>query len=133
VALGIGLSGRDIDKRYDPDTAKFLRIREGCDLSGGPGLHRSPKSSRLTLLGSRLSDCPWVGNICPNHSRTVVECLSVSNSRPEGQKMIAQFFLFVVAVLLISIFWELTKINDCLKTLLSQSKQNDEWAKKRAA
>ena len=47
--------------------------------------------------------------------------------------MIAQFFLFVVAVLLISIFWELAKINDCLKMLLSQSKQNDEWAKKRAA
>ncbi|MGB6677687.1 MAG: hypothetical protein WBE44_13420 [Terriglobales bacterium] len=47
--------------------------------------------------------------------------------------MIAQFFLFVVAVLLISIFWELTKINHCLKTLLSQSKQDNEWAKKRAA
>ena len=52
---------------------------------------------------------------------------------PEGQKMIAQFFLFVVAVLLVSIFWELTKINHRLKTLLSQTKQDYEWAKKSAA
>ena len=47
--------------------------------------------------------------------------------------MIAQFFLFVVAVLLISIFWELTKINNRLKTLLSQTKQGYDWAKKDAA
>ena len=47
--------------------------------------------------------------------------------------MTAQFFLFVVAVLLISIFWELTKINHRLKTLLSQSKPDYEWAKKGAA
>lgn len=47
--------------------------------------------------------------------------------------MIAPFFLFVVAVLLVSIFWELTKINHRLKALLSQSKQDYEWAKKNAA
>ena len=47
--------------------------------------------------------------------------------------MTAQFLLFVVAVLLFSIFWELTKINHRLKTLLSQTKQDYEWAKKGAA
>jgi hypothetical protein len=54
-------------------------------------------------------------------------------SCPEGQKMTAQFLLFVVAVLLVSIFWELTKINHRLKTLLSQTKRDYEWAKKGAA
>ena len=88
----------------------------------------------VTLLASRLSDYPGLGNICPNHSRTGVECLSVSNFfAPKAKKMIAQFFLFVVAVLLVSIFWELTKINHRLKSLLSQSKQEYEWAKKSAA
>jgi hypothetical protein len=54
-------------------------------------------------------------------------------SCPEGQKMTAQFLLFVVAVLLVSIFWELTKINNRLKTLLTQTKQGYDWAKKDAA
>jgi hypothetical protein len=47
--------------------------------------------------------------------------------------MIAQFLLFVIAVELLSIFWELTKMNDRLKTLLTQNKQDHEWAKKDAA
>ena len=47
--------------------------------------------------------------------------------------MTAQFLLFVVAVLLVSIFWELSKINNRLKTLLTQRKQDYEWAKKGAA
>lgn len=47
--------------------------------------------------------------------------------------MTAQFLLFVIAVLLVSIFWELTKINNHLKTLLTQSKQDHDWAKKAAA
>lgn len=51
----------------------------------------------------------------------------------EGQKMAAQFLLFVVAVLLISIFWELTKINNRLKTLVTQQRQDYNWAKKGAA
>ena len=52
---------------------------------------------------------------------------------PKGHKMTAQFLLFVIAVLLVSIFWELTKINNHLKTLLTQSKQDHDWAKKAAA
>ena len=47
--------------------------------------------------------------------------------------MIAQFLLFVIAVLLVSIFWELTKINNRLKTVLTKNKQDYEWAKKDAA
>ena len=47
--------------------------------------------------------------------------------------MIVQFLLFVIAVLLVSIFWELTKINNRLTTLLTQNKQDHEWAKKDAA
>ena len=47
--------------------------------------------------------------------------------------MTIQFLLFVIAVLLVSIFWELTKISDRLKTLLTQNKQDHEWAKKDAA
>ena len=47
--------------------------------------------------------------------------------------MTAQFLLFVVAVLLVSIFWELSKINDRLKSLLTQQKHDYEWAKKGAA
>jgi hypothetical protein len=42
-----------------------------------------------------------------------------------------QFLLFVIAVLLVSIFWELTKINKRL-TLLLQKKQDYDWAKKDA-
>ena len=47
--------------------------------------------------------------------------------------MTVQFLLFVIAVLLVSIFWELTKINNRLKTLLTQKKQDHEWAKQDAA
>jgi hypothetical protein len=52
---------------------------------------------------------------------------------PKGQKMTVQFLLFVIAVLLVSIFWELTKINNRLKMLLTQEKQDREWAKQDAA
>jgi hypothetical protein len=47
--------------------------------------------------------------------------------------MVVQFLLFVIAVLLVSIFWELTKINDRLKTLLTQNKQDRDWPKQDAA
>lgn len=47
--------------------------------------------------------------------------------------MTLQFLLFVIAVLLVSIFWELTKINNRLKTLLTQTRQDHNWAKKDAA
>jgi len=47
--------------------------------------------------------------------------------------MMLQFLLFVIAVLLVSIFWELTKINKRLKTLLTKEKQDHDWAKKDAA
>jgi hypothetical protein len=46
--------------------------------------------------------------------------------------MTAQFWLFVIAVQLVSIFWELTKINHRLKTLLTRNKQDYDWAKKQA-
>jgi hypothetical protein len=39
----------------------------------------------------------------------------------------------VIAVLLVSIFWELTKINNRLKTLLTQNKQDHDWPKQDAA
>jgi len=45
--------------------------------------------------------------------------------------MAIQFLLFVIAVLLVSIFWELTKINKRLN--LNQKKTGDDWAKKDAA
>jgi hypothetical protein len=44
--------------------------------------------------------------------------------------MVFQFLLFVIAVLLVSIFWELTKINKHLRTLLTQRKTDHDWAKK---
>ncbi len=47
--------------------------------------------------------------------------------------MVLQFLLFVIAVLLVSIFWELTKINKHLRTLLIQRKTDRDWAKKDAA
>jgi hypothetical protein len=47
--------------------------------------------------------------------------------------MIAQFLLFVITVELLSIFWELTKMNYRLKTLLTQNTQDHQWAKKDAA
>jgi hypothetical protein len=47
--------------------------------------------------------------------------------------MIVQFLLFLIAVELFSIFWELTKMNERLKRLLIQNKQDHEWAKKDAA
>jgi hypothetical protein len=46
---------------------------------------------------------------------------------------VPHFLLFVIAVELLSIFWELTKMNYRLKTLLTQNKQDHEWAKKDAA
>ena len=62
-----------------------------------------------------------------------VECLNVPIPVSKGHKMAAQFLLFVIAVLLVSIFWELTKINNRLKTLFTQSKQDYDLAKKAAA
>jgi hypothetical protein len=50
-----------------------------------------------------------------------------------GQEMMVQFLLFVIAVELFSIFWELTKMNYRPKMLLTQNKQDREWAKKDAA
>jgi hypothetical protein len=47
--------------------------------------------------------------------------------------MIVPFLLFLITVLLFSIFWELTKMNYRLKTLLTQNKQDHKWAKKDAA
>jgi len=47
--------------------------------------------------------------------------------------MILQFLLFVIAVLLVSIFWELTKINKRLKTFVTPKKQDYDLAKKDAA
>jgi hypothetical protein len=52
---------------------------------------------------------------------------------PLKAKMIVQFLLFVIAVLLLSIFWELTKINNRLKTLLTPKKQDHDWPKQDAA
>jgi len=50
-----------------------------------------------------------------------------------SKKMVLQFLLFVMAVLLVSIFWELTKINKHLQTLFSQRKTAYGWAKKDVA
>ena len=47
--------------------------------------------------------------------------------------MIVQFLLFVIAVLLVSVFWELTKINNRLKALLTTNKQDHDWPKRDAA
>jgi hypothetical protein len=47
--------------------------------------------------------------------------------------MAVQFLLFVIAILLALIFWELSKMNSCLKTLLTQKKEDYERAKKDAA
>ena len=45
--------------------------------------------------------------------------------------MCVQFLLFVIAILLVSIFWELSKINSCLKkALLMKKEQENERAKK---
>ena len=45
--------------------------------------------------------------------------------------MSVQFLLFVIAVLLVSIFWELSKINSCLKKVLLMKKEQEyEKAKK---
>jgi predicted Holliday junction resolvase-like endonuclease len=45
--------------------------------------------------------------------------------------MSVQFLLFVIAILLVSIFWELSKINSCLKkALLMKKEQEYEGAKK---
>lgn len=47
--------------------------------------------------------------------------------------MSVQFFLFVIAILLALMFWELSKISSCLKTLLTQKKEDYERAKKATA
>jgi hypothetical protein len=47
--------------------------------------------------------------------------------------MIVQFLLFVIAVLLVSVFWELTKINNRLRALLAPNKRDQGWAKRDAA
>lgn len=48
--------------------------------------------------------------------------------------MSIQFLLFVIAILLVSIFWVLSKINSLLKkTLLPQSAQHRETATKGVA
>jgi hypothetical protein len=45
--------------------------------------------------------------------------------------MSAQFLLFVIAILLVSIFWVLSKIHSLLKkTLLHEKEQDSERAKK---
>jgi hypothetical protein len=43
--------------------------------------------------------------------------------------MSVQFLLFVIAVLLLSIFWVLSKINSQVKTLLVRQEQDCERAK----
>jgi hypothetical protein len=52
--------------------------------------------------------------------RQVVECLSVSNFSPR-QTMAVQFLLFVMAILLLLIFWELSKIHTRIKRALLAS------------
>jgi len=48
--------------------------------------------------------------------------------------MSVQFLLFVIAILLVSIFWVLSKINSRLrKTLLTKKEQEREGAKKEQA
>jgi predicted Holliday junction resolvase-like endonuclease len=45
--------------------------------------------------------------------------------------MSVKFLLFVIAILLVSIFWELSKINSCLKKALLMKKERQyEGAKK---
>jgi hypothetical protein len=44
--------------------------------------------------------------------------------------MNVQFLLFVIAILLVLIFWELGKINSRLKKTLTEKKQDYEGAKK---
>jgi hypothetical protein len=47
--------------------------------------------------------------------------------------MSVQFLLFVIAVLLLSIFWVLSKINSHVKTLLVRQEQDRERAKQDSA
>jgi hypothetical protein len=69
VALGIGLSDCDINKCYDADTGKFLPEPAKTMIElGRQGYTDRPNPAGVTLLASRLSDYPWVGNICPNYS-----------------------------------------------------------------
>ena len=60
-----------------------------------------------------------------------VECLNIL--RLEKEKMSVQFLLFVIAVLLLSIFWVLSKINSHVKTLLVRQEQDRERAKQDSA
>jgi uncharacterized protein HemY len=53
---------------------------------------------------------------------------------PYRLNMSIQFLLFVIAILLVSIFWVLSKINSLLKkTLLPRSVQQHEAARKEVA
>jgi hypothetical protein len=49
------------------------------------------------------------------------------------QKMNVQFLLFVIAILLVLIFWELSKINSRLKKTLSSPKEINTETKARVA
>jgi hypothetical protein len=75
----------------------------------------------------------WRGTFVERVPRGKRNYLNVLNFRVQRGKMVLQFLLFVIAVLLVSIFWELTKINKHLRTLLTQKKTDHDWAKKDAA
>jgi len=47
--------------------------------------------------------------------------------------MSIQFLLFVIAILLVSIFWVLSKINSLLKKALLQKKEQDHETAKKVA
>lgn len=47
--------------------------------------------------------------------------------------MLTQFLLFVIAILLISIFWVLSKINTVLKKRLTVNEKSQEAVKKEPA
>ncbi|HKV80721.1 MAG TPA: hypothetical protein VJP02_21410 [Candidatus Sulfotelmatobacter sp.] len=46
--------------------------------------------------------------------------------------MSVQFLLFVIAILLVSIFWELSKINSLLKKVLLMKKEQEYQSAKKA-
>jgi len=57
--------------------------------------------------------------------------LLVFGQIPKGLNKMIQFLLFVIALLLVSIFWVLSKINSLLKkTLLRKKEQDHETVKK---
>ncbi len=87
------------------------------------------------LKGDRCTEIVTLGRSRKNNDSVLLVWLSDLTHflPPGGQKMIVQFLLFVITVELFSIFWELTKMNYRLKTLLTRNKQDHEWAKKDAA